>query len=216
MKKIFALAIAAALLATTQVSASLGVGSLVTLDTTLPGGSGGQFGASDGGSPAGLTFDPFVTFCAELGETIGNNGTYAVTGISTSNSSGTATLTSQAAYLYTQFREGTLDSFNAASADDSNALQYGIWQGIGYTHEQIQNSIGNSTANSYQTLWNARSGSWLYGLGTEWANGDLGSVMIMQLGGNQDQLFLAVPEPGSIVIWSMIGVGVAGMRRRRK
>ncbi len=212
MKNALALSIIVALVAATQLSAALQVGTQVRLDTNAhPGGIGGQFGAEDPGTNApGFEFNDFITFCCELGQFISDDVVYTVSAIATQNTTG-YTLGGQAAYLYTQFREGTLANFDYSSTNDANGLQYGIWLGMGYTP-----GVGplTGTAASYSAYWNPTS--WLAGF-TSWGANNIGNVRVMQFGNNQDQLVL-VPEPGSIMIWSLMGAGVAGAfySRRRK
>ena len=208
-------------------SASLQVGSQVTMNTNLPGTNGGRFGVTDGGSPAGKFVAPFETFCVEIGQNIGN-GTYKVVGIATTNSLNPALykLTNYAAWLYTEFREGTLNGFNYAlsggtTTQDANALQYLIWRQIGFSDATINAATGNSAA-AYAAL--AASKSWL----TDYTNdagwdesaNNFGNVRIMILqtlsgGVAQDQLVL-VPEATAVAVWGGLGLLGAGAAYRRR
>ncbi len=208
------------LVLTSAAEASLQVGTKLKIDTTLPGGAGGQFRVLDPGNPAGKGFDSFVTFCVEVGQIIRNNGLYYVNGIDTVNSTGRA-LGPQAAYLYTQFRNGAI----VANSDNlANGLQYGIWLGMGYTHSEISAVITATTANNYLNQWNANKGTvgssgWLQSYDT-WSG--LGSVRVAQLGdtlagpaNRQDQLIL-VPEATTIAVWSVLSLVGAGIAYRRQ
>lgn len=199
--------------------ASLQVGSLVTMNTGLPGTYGGRFGVTDGGSAAGKSVTPFETFCVEIGQTIGD-GTYRVVSISTANSLNPSLykLTNYAAWLYTKFSQGALNGFNYASSgsaatNDANALQYAIWRQIGFSDSTINAATGNS-ASAYAAL--AAGKTWLsdYANDAGWnkSSSYFGDVRIMILetlsgGVAQDQLVL-VPEAGTVSVW--LGLGVLG------
>lgn len=207
--------------------ASLQVGSLVTMNTGLPGTNGGRFGVTDGGSPAGKSVAPFETFCVEIGQTIGDS-TYRVVGISTANSLNPSLykLTNYAAWLYTKFSQGTLNGFNyatsgSAAANDANALQYLIWRQIGFSDATINAATGNS-ASAYAAL--AAGKSWLsdYTNDGSWnkSSNYFGDVRIMILetlsgGVAQDQLVM-VPEAGTISVWLGLGVSGACLANRRR
>jgi hypothetical protein len=211
----------------TLAQASLQVGSLIKLDTTLPGTFGGRFGITDSGSPAGKEFAPFETFCVELGEFVSNGGTYSVAGISNTTVAGNKTLSNKTAWLYTQFRNLTLSNFaysltnNATTTNDANALQYGIWTSIGYTNANIDSALGAGTAASYQTLYNAKTWANDYTNDNSWDHTStfLGDVVVLNLKSGttnaQDQLAL-VPEASTIVVWSVLGlIGFVSGRRHR-
>jgi hypothetical protein len=207
MIKLFT-ALALVVILAVPATASLQVGSKIKLDTSLPGGVGGQFGVVDapGLNAPAFRFDYFVTFCVQIEERIAHNGIYTVTGISTKNTTG-KTLGAQSAFLYSQFRKGLLGNFRGGSSDDANGLQYGIWEGMGYTHDQISSAIGRITALSYKGTWINKRTTWL--LGSE-SDPDIGNVRVMQLGNNQDQLIL-VPEPAALLVWALSSIGFAGV-----
>lgn len=212
-------ALAALCFSATQAGAALQVGSKVNLDTSLPGDRGGQFLAKS--VPANLPdkgFTNFITFCAELEQTIGTNGTYTVTGFGTQNTSG-KTLGDQAAYLYTNFIAGNFGETGAAfSAAKSNGLQYGIWQGMGYSDTEIRNLLGISQTqlnNTYLNNWNTYAfgdSDWMGDFGS-WSG--IGNVRVLQLGNNQDQLVM-VPEASTIAVWSVLSLLGAGVAYRKR
>lgn len=187
---------------------SIQVGTKIKLDTSLPGGAGGQFGVTDPGNPAGFGFASFITFCVQIDEFIAHNGMYTVTGIDTKNTNGRV-LGQQAAFLYTQFRSGLLSNFSMTSNDDANGVQYGIWESMGYTHTEIRNALGTSTADNYKSKWNGKNTVWLLGYDA-WSG--IGNVRVMQLGNKQDQLMI-VPEPASMILWSLVGASVFGLKK---
>ncbi len=216
-----------AVLAMPLCEASILVNTRIQIDTNLPGSSGGRFAVNNpGGQISGAyNFGGFETFCVEVEEHITQNGVYRVKAISTQNSSG-KTLGSQAAWLYTQFRAGTLTGFETAGANatnDANALQYGIWQGMGYSDTDIASNLGISASSLNSTYKNHWTNS---GWATDFANSGwtgIGQVRVMQLKGSainstanhQDQLLL-IPEPGSLAIWGLVGLGCTVMTSRRR
>lgn len=203
--------------------ASLQVGSKVKLDASLPGTYGGQFLLTDAGSPTGKDFSAFKTFCVEITEHVANGGTYMVAGISDMTFQGGKSLTNYAAWLYTSYRQGTLNGFNYSSTNDSNALQYVLWRAVGYTNSNINAALPGSPASSYESLYNSET--WLsdYNNDNSW-NHDanyLGNVRVLTLqtlrGKNaQDQIVL-VPEASAIAVWSLLsGAGLLTCYKRSR
>ncbi|QEG36010.1 hypothetical protein [Bythopirellula goksoeyrii] len=201
--------------------ASLQIGSKVTFDTSLPGTYGGQFLLTDGGSDAGKEVSAFETFCVELTEFVANGGTYMVTGIGDITVQGGRTLTNYAAWLYTEFRQGTLNGFSSSSTNDANALQYAFWREMQYSDADINNALPGSPAAAYKALYDAES--WLadYIADGSWnkAVGYLGAVRVINLqtidGKHaQDQLVL-VPEASTLAVWSVLCLaGLIAYRRQ--
>jgi len=209
-----------------EADASLQVGSKIQINTGLPGTYGGRFGVTDGGSPAGKEVSAFATFCVELTERIANNGVYTVTGISDTTVLGGRTLTSYAAWLYTEFRQGTLNGFdystmvNAQTTNDANALQYALWREMGYDNTDVNNTLPGTPAASYEALYTAKTWATDFANDASWSG--IGNVRIINLKTQdgkhaQDQLVL-VPEASTIVVWSALSlIGfVAVYRRVRK
>ncbi len=203
----------------------LSVGDRIRLYNGTGNGSGGEFDATlqkdVAGSwvSAGLTWQ---TFCLETDEYFSNGGLQKVVGISDtaygggSNTNSGDPISLETAWLYTQFYNGTLAGLNGAGtavsgdyldahAANATHLQNAIW-------ELEEESYGLD--NYYIDLAEAAvAGGW----------NSIGSVRVMNLerwtGSKwvqaQDQLFMAVPEPGT---WALFGMGLAGLalqRRRR-
>ena len=182
MKAILFLAALVAFNMSSITHASLQVGSVVKFDTDLPGTYGGRFGITDGGSIPAKAVSPFETFCVEIGEFVADNGVYRVAGISTVTVTGNKSLTNYAAWLYTQFRNGSLQGFDG-STNDSNALQWAFWNQMTYGNTAIDNALPGSPAVGYENLYNAES--WLgdYNSDSGWDKSPtyFGSVRITNL-----------------------------------
>jgi regulator of sigma D len=191
------------------------------------------FAGGDLGSPGGrfhvtdlTNSETFDTFCVELFEHIGYGGTYVVDGLTTATVSSNQALTPFVAWLYDSFVNHTLNNFSYSSATDANILQYDIWTHLNpaYTDAQI-GSVGGQTF-----AGNAKLIGWMNDYTSSGWGSTLGDVLIINLGNvgdhgaanAQDQLVLVqrphdapLPEPASIVVWSLLGCAtIVGLRRR--
>ena len=166
----------------------------------------------------------FITFCLQRTEYIDFTSAFNVDGISTFAVSdpvpnggdavyGRDYLSEQTAYLYTQFRAGTLNGYNYSGPNHSQSadqLQYAFWM--------FEEELPTISSNPFVMLANSA-----ISLGT-WSG--LGDVRVMNLSLNgaesQDQLMLvaggrevtAVPEPASLILFGS-GTTLAAMARRR-
>jgi len=165
----------------------------------------------------------FVSFCLQQTEYINFVNAFNVDSISSyavsdpvargGDAQGKDYLSEQTAFLYTQFRDGTLTGYNYGGPNrwqSANDLQYAIWM----FEQEIPTILSNPfvmLANNAVTL-----GTW----------SGLGNVRVMNLSLNgvesQDQLMLVpgrditeVPEPASLLLFGS-GVSLAAMARRRQ
>lgn len=171
----------------------------------------------------------FRTFCVELTETIGFGTHYKVGGISTATVLSGKSLTTATAALYVGFRSntGTIlgQSYSYAGGTqqgiDGRALQLAIWHTMGWAAGNLWGTILDNeyNSNSKAQALVAAASVFNFGGGAD----SFGNVRIMNVvgadgtGNFQDQLTL-VPEPGSFLIWSLVGMGlvfVVGSGRRR-
>lgn len=162
-------------------------------------------------------FDQFVTFCVQLHEPIVADDTkvYTVTGIGTTSVGvGASTLTEQTAYLYSNFRAGTLTGYVGGTVKSANALQWAIWSFQGQWSLPAIDAPTTALANSFMALANTAVGN------NTWDG--FGSVRMMNLvdadnRNVQDQLTTVnVPEPAAMLLIGAAVAGIAGLRRRRR
>jgi hypothetical protein len=177
---------------------------------------GGEFGVAK--SSGGLEL--FRTFCLERYEYFTPGAAYIVSGISESAFLGGVgggltgdPLDPRTAYLYTQFRAGTLSNYDYTSNSsahilDANSLQWAFW-----LFEQ-----------EIATVTDAQALAWISEAETAIANGTwsgLGNVRVINLVdalGNrkQDQLVM-VPEPSTLLLLGagLLGLGILGRKKFR-
>ncbi len=217
--------------ASLPAAASILPGDVIQLAHVV-GGPGGIFLATE---PSDGTTDPFGTFCVQLEEPMNYDTPYKVLSINAFTVPNNNPLGEQTAWLYTQFTDENasptgLAGFNFASptADQANALQLGIWQGMNYLNSTIQSGSGWSAA---YVAWLETNflDAWLANYAVSGWTG-IGEVRIMNLVSTasdnvhiQDQLIRVpdehqeqLPEPSALLVWTGLAAAVAGIVTRRK
>lgn len=175
--------------------------------TTFAGGNygGGEFNALISGGTM------FQTFCLEKNESLTFGVPYAFT-FGVEPVSGTPeTITTQTAYLFTNFSHGTLGGYTSAP-DQQIALQYAIWFLEG---EVTSTAAHDAGADPYIALANANANGSFYDVGVIDPYVAIpGSTDVID---KQDVLFIErVPEAGALLLFGSGLIGLIGYRRARR
>lgn len=230
MRLQIALVAAAAMLVFTSASAPAGdvkVGDIVRFWDREGSSAGGEFGVTNLTTPSN---PEFRTFCLERNEYIDFNAagfkvasiaTYATAGGVAGSSGGQDPLDPRTAYLYTQFRAGTLSNYNyvansAARIASANELQEAFWA--------IEES---QPANGQAATWVTEAA--LAIANNQWTG--LGNVRVMNIvwattrsgftaGTNAQSQLMLVPTPqaaaAGLSLLAVIGVARVVKRRREQ
>jgi hypothetical protein len=181
-----------------------------------PGNTGGgEFKLTVNGNPANW----FITFCLQKTEYMNFSSNFVVGSITDhtltdptgpfptgtgGNAAGEDKISAETAWLYTQFRNGTLTGYNysggSAESATADVLQHAIWG--------LESEEALDTHNAFVTLAMQQHLNPL----------DIGNVRVLNLfttagGEAQDQLVL-VPEPSTLALMG-VGAAVTTFRRRR-
>ena len=179
---------------------TLNVNDELNFDPGLGSNGGGEFTANvmTGVSTGAV----FKTFCIERTQRLNFDDNFIIGAITT------AGLDSGTAYLFSKFHNGNLANYSSASGADQTSLQLAIWflQGqLGFSPDLNATYLADAKASTF--VASAAGAVGTYGV----------RILKMQnLSGGDAQDVLIVPEPASILAWSLIGgCFVAGHRIRR-
>jgi uncharacterized protein (TIGR03382 family) len=155
----------------------------------------------------------FHTFCLELNEHIYLNTNYNATisdaAVLGGNGGPSDPIDPLTAYLYEQFRDGTLAGYSGDS-DSQNGLQAAIWY--------IEDEINLSTLNSYPAGILNKANAFLADANANYTPGSIGRVRVLNLtdmndGSNAQSELVLLPLPGGA---ALAGVGLLALVRRRR
>jgi hypothetical protein len=234
MKRSLVLSLILALAATMRADAAinLSTGDAITFvgqTSGLSTGGGGQFDwivastapRTNGTQPPAVN-TAFNSFCAQLegdGSWLNQGETYTINRFITPivgqviNKAGATLLDSKGAFLFDAWSEGKIAQTQSGAA----AVQVALWMSEGYTGDEIV-STARFTSSELAAAENLEH-SLLKSLGyhCSWQIPTDDKVMVL---GGQDQWVdpgnSGVPEPSSIVVWSLLGAAGVAIALRSK
>lgn len=183
---------------------TVNVGDLLKFSNGPGVNGGGEFGVSVNGAP-----ESFITFCVERTEGLNFDDQFVVAGISTTSQSSGVPLHAGTAYLYTLFHNGNLPGYAHTNAK-ATSLQLAIW------HFQNQLAVGPGGDLTAAFLADADAQAYVAAAAGAVGTGAVKILNMQTLAGGLAQDVLIVPEPASVLAWSLIGgCFVVGNRLRR-
>ena len=167
------------------------------------------------------TWSPFKTFCAEVEGLLYVNGgpgySYRLNdlGMSSDRQPTPKTLSEHTAWLYTSFLDGTLSGFLTGSLAQEKAVQYGIWNSLGYTDDELsaQGALDAQARADYLALgWNVTPQQW-----SGYGEIQIANLVYLPNGSPAQDVLVRnhgiIPEP---VTMALLGFGLVGLVVRRR
>jgi hypothetical protein len=214
-------------------------GDIVQLHNYPSGDAGGIFGVTVAANP----LSNFSTFCSNLYEDGPLEFNTDYKGIISDQTDGDNPAGDNkpvgpfAAYLYTLFLDQTLPNFDftkitpafngdAAANKQAQALQLGIWLGMGFSENEIKDQA-DWTQSEIDNLKSMFVTGWMANYNVSGWGNSTGSIKILSLlgqngqgqytrNGIQDQL-VQVPEPAAVLMaTALIGSALAAYQRQRR
>jgi hypothetical protein len=174
-----------------------------------PGSPGGEFRLTVYDKPGGSPVDSFITFCMQMTEYMDFTSAFVVKDVTmqTDDLPSGDPLDERTAYLYTQFRNGSLSGYNygpngTGDATSANLLQRAIWH---FEGENIADQSNNPFVIAANNAVN-------HGVWSGFGNVRVLNLFYQNGARAQDQLTM-VPEPSTLILLSS-GLAALGLRRR--